>query len=88
MRNLADKAYALSLKYDLSDEAELIKIEEQKLAEYLKEANITSSSVKHPSRRHSPGSEEGGPNDSTSHRKKALKPGKLETRPHHRPHQA
>ena len=28
MRNLADKAYKLSLKYDLSDEVQLIQIEE------------------------------------------------------------
>jgi len=32
MRNLADKAYKLSLKYDLSDEVKLIQQEEQKLA--------------------------------------------------------
>ena len=28
MRNLAEKAYKLSLKYDLSDEAQMIQIEE------------------------------------------------------------
>lgn len=36
MRNLADKAYKLSLKYDLSDEVKLIQQEEQKLAQFLK----------------------------------------------------
>lgn len=35
MRNLADKAYKLSLKYDLSDEVQMIQMEEQKLAKYL-----------------------------------------------------
>jgi len=31
MKNLADKAYNLSVKYDMGEEAKLIQIEEQKL---------------------------------------------------------
>lgn len=44
MRNLADKAYKLSLKYDLSDEVKLIQQEEQKLAQFLKQAEQYSKS--------------------------------------------
>lgn len=37
MKSLADKAYNLSVKYDLSEEAKLIQIEEQKLSKLLEE---------------------------------------------------
>jgi hypothetical protein len=41
MKSLADKAYSISVKYDMSEEANLIQIEEQKLAKLLNERKLT-----------------------------------------------
>jgi len=45
MRNLADKAYKLSLQCDLKDEVKMIQAEEQKLSQFLKEAEVFYSKV-------------------------------------------
>ena len=37
MKTLADKAYNLSVKYDLGEEAKLIQIEEQKLTKLMQD---------------------------------------------------
>ena len=39
MRNLADKAYELSLKCNLKEEARLIQVEERKLANFQNDLN-------------------------------------------------
>ena len=39
MRNLADKAYELSMKCNLKEEARLIQVEERKLANFQRDLN-------------------------------------------------
>ena len=51
MRNLADKAYELSLKCNLKEEARLIQVEERKLANFQKDLNSNSMATNSPSLR-------------------------------------